>query len=132
MRYTKEWNSFLSQHLSWLFAPNLISDFKSNFPEIGRRVKGRDRSVWPDWVIFENSWQKSFLLFLTCSPNIQKIFGLFSNNLFLRQNLFWLLFRQLIETIWLLFILTSGHTGKDAIIVVKHSRLGIKLKARSD
>ena len=52
---------------------------------------------------FETSWQK---ISFKSSPNILWIFGLFQTNLFLCKNLLW----QLLETIWLLFFPTSGHT----------------------
>ena len=52
---------------------------------------------------FETSWQK---ISFKSSPNILWIFGFFQTNLFLCKNLLW----QLLETIWLLFFPTSGHT----------------------
>ena len=47
------------------------------------------------------------------SPNSLRIFGLFQANIFLCENLLWLLFWQILEMIWLLFITTSGRTDRN-------------------
>ena len=66
--------------------------------------------MWPDWAIFERSWQR---IFFQKKPNICVTFGLFENLTFVTKICCGLFFGHILREIGLLYILTSGHTGWD-------------------
>ena len=67
-------------------------------------------SVWPDWAIFESSWQQNIY---QKSPNDwQQLFGLFWKTSLLSKNCIGYFLGNFWKN-WASFSPTSGHTGQD-------------------